>query len=217
MRVLFIGNSYTYYNNMPQIFEALVRENGLAAEVVSVTKGGRKLYENLDPADENGRKIRELCRENRYDVLVLQEQSWLPLADADAFHRGLRGLTELVRAERTLLYATWGRKEGCPLLDELGLTSEQMTERLTEAYETAAAMLGAERTPVGSCFLALRRLRPELELYNPDLSHPSYAGSCAAAVCHFAKIFGVLPASCASLNLEQTDIEAILEAAKSVI
>ena len=217
LKILFIGNSYTYYNDIPEIFAALARENGLAAEVVSVTKGGRKLYENLDPADENGQRIREACREGGWDVLVLQEQSVLPLKDSAAFHRGLQGLAELVQAKRTRLYATWGRKEGCPLLDELGMTSVQMTKELEEAYETAAAMLGAELAPVGSCFRELRRLQPKLELYDPDLSHPSYAGSCMSAVCHFAGIFGRLPASCTTLALEQDQVQAILEAAKKVL
>lgn len=217
MRILFIGNSYTYYNDMPEIFAALARENGLAVEVVSVTKGGRKLYENLDPVDENGQRIRAACEESAWDVLVLQEQSVLPLTDPAAFHWGLQGLMELVQAKRTRLYATWGRKEGCPLLDELGMASVQMTKQLAVAYENAAAMLGAELAPVGSCFRELRRLQPKLELYDPDLSHPSYAGSCMSAVCHFAGIFGKLPASCASLALDHDQVQAILEAAKTVL
>lgn len=40
---LFIGNSYTYYNDMPKLFETLCRENGKDVTAYSVTKGGREL------------------------------------------------------------------------------------------------------------------------------------------------------------------------------
>ena len=48
MKILFIGNSYTYYNHMPEIFERLARENGKEVQVFSVTCGGHKLYEYVD-------------------------------------------------------------------------------------------------------------------------------------------------------------------------
>ena len=52
MNILMIGNSYTYYNDMPKILESLAIENGKDVRVDSVTKGGRKLYANLLPEDE---------------------------------------------------------------------------------------------------------------------------------------------------------------------
>ena len=40
MKILFIGNSYTYYNDMPALLESLMCENGYDAKIHSVTKGG---------------------------------------------------------------------------------------------------------------------------------------------------------------------------------
>jgi len=85
MKVLFVGNSYTYFNDMPKIFENLALENGKRISVDSVTKGGRKLYQNLEPQDEYHQKIVDLCKENAYDVLILQEQSYFPLVDFEKF------------------------------------------------------------------------------------------------------------------------------------
>ena len=48
MKVLFIGNSYTFFNDMPNMLAALAAENGYSVSVDSVTKGGRKLFSNLD-------------------------------------------------------------------------------------------------------------------------------------------------------------------------
>ena len=49
MNILFIGNSYTYVHNVPELFEKLAKENEKNITVDSVTKGARKLYENKQP------------------------------------------------------------------------------------------------------------------------------------------------------------------------
>lgn len=215
MKILFVGNSYTYYNDMPKLFCALAQENGKDVLVDSVTKGGRKLYENLAPEDEYCQKIASLCRKNTYDVLILQEQSYFPLVDFEGFVKGLDGVMKLVNAPKTLFYATWGRKTGCPLLDELGMTSEEMTVHLAKAYQKAADILGAEISPVGACFCKLNKCAPEVELYNKDLSHPSLLGSTVAAITHYRCIFGELPKICKSLGLDSALESVLLQTAES--
>ncbi len=215
MKILFIGNSYTYFNDMPQLLQQLLQENGFDAHVDSVTKGGRKLFENLQQNDENSEKITELCENNLYDVLFLQEQSYLPAVNYEVFEDGARRLKEKVLARNTILYATWGRKEGCPLLTDKGWTNPSMTELLRDAYHRVGAQIGARVSDVGLCFARVRELEPELELYNPDLSHPSYSGSCVAAVCHYKMLTGALPKTTACLKTE--GIDSILRAADEII
>lgn len=48
MKVLFVGNSHTYYNDMPRIFASLARDNGHDVQVESVTKGGWILPDRAD-------------------------------------------------------------------------------------------------------------------------------------------------------------------------
>ncbi|MBQ9805158.1 MAG: hypothetical protein IJW49_01425 [Clostridia bacterium] len=210
MNILFVGNSYTYFNDMPKIFEKLALENGKDAVVDSVTKGGRRLYENLVPEDEYHQRIVGLCSEKQYDVLILQEQSYFALVDYERFLEGLSGLMKLVGAKRTVFYATWGRKEGCPLLDELGLTRAEMGAKLEEAYKKAAETLGAQLSPVGRAFQALCDIAPESELYMPDLSHPSLLGSTLAALVHYQTVFGEAPCVCRSLSLDTVSEKCLL-------
>lgn len=217
MNILFIGNSYTYYNDMPKILEALAKENGKDLSVDAVTKGGRKLYANLDAEDEYFKQILSLTQQKSYDVLILQEQSYFPLVDRKNFCHAVSELKKLVNAKRTLLYATWGRKEGCPLLEEHGWTSDGMTNDLYDAYLLAAELSGSELCPVGKCFSAITKEYPEVELYNPDLSHPSYAGSCVAAVSFYKKILGEMPVNCASLALDASTLFAIEEAVGNTV
>lgn len=211
MKILFIGNSYTYYNDMPRMLEALAKENGNEAKVDAVTRGGWRLYQHLDEVGDEGKAIRALLAEGEYDVLVLQEQSHTPITDARAFLDGARGLSELVRAKRAIFYATWGRKDGCPLLDELSLTSLGMTMSLEMAYDRMAKLLSGELAAVGRAFAAMSMEHPEIELYNEDMSHPSYIGSVVAATVLYKTIFGSLPELCRSISLDDTTINIIKE------
>lgn len=209
MNILFIGNSYTYYSDLPALFANLCRANGRDMRVDSVTCGGRKLCENLNlfcndlnPSDEYAQRIAELVEAVEYDVLFLQEQSCLPILDPEAFFAGVVGLSSVIGAWRTILYATWGRKEGSPTLAEHGWTRESMTEGLAEAYCRAAGYAHAEVSPVGRCFAAAVEQLPAVELYDPDKSHPSYAGSCVAALCHYKTVFGEMPHDLSALALD---------------
>ena len=89
------------------------------------------------------------------------------------------------------------------------MSSEEMTDGLSQAYIKAASSSGAEISPVGKCFCQINRAFPEIELYDPDLSHPSYLGSCVAAVCHYKAVFGKMPEKHASLKAEKADIQKI--------
>ena len=193
MKILFIGNSYTFFNDMPKLLEKLASTNGKDLSVDSVTKGGRHLYQNLNEGDELGDKIKALSKENTYDALFLQEQSFFAIVNFEKFLFGVKSLKELVGAKRTILYATWGRKSGSEKLVELGLTSEEMTEKLTNAYISAAEKTNSEISHAGQTFLKISKTLPSVDLYKPDLSHPSYIGSVVAAICHYHSLFGEMP------------------------
>ena len=194
MKVLFVGNSYTFFNDMPDLFAELCRANKQDVEVFSVTRGGRRLEQSLE-GDEAALELEALLKETAVDVCILQEQSTLPVTDYDRFEAGVRGIVETYRDRvgKFLLYVTWGRKEGAAFLTEQGLTNETMTSALWEAYQKAAGVVGAECSPVGLHFREAAAKDPSMELYNPDLSHPSPLGSLLAAMTHYVTIFGKAP------------------------
>ncbi|MBQ3083892.1 MAG: hypothetical protein IJC46_00370 [Clostridia bacterium] len=203
MKILFVGNSYTYYNDLPAILERLIRDQGQEAQVFSVTKGGWKLHRYLDLQDENAAKFEQAMENAPFDVVFLQEQSLNPLLDYEQFADGVKRVAERVGAKRTVLYQTWGRKEGHAALEEHGWTRKEMTEGLAEAYQKAAAAIGAEVSPVGTRFWEVGQMMPEQELYDPDRTHPSYAGSCLAAMTHYKALFGAVPENLSSLQLSE--------------
>ncbi len=218
MNILFIGNSYTYFSDLPSLFANLCRANGHDVRVDSVTAGGRELHEcltefysNLNTDDPLGKRISELLEEEEYDVLFLQEQSCLPYHNPELFFVGAVGLSTIIGAWRTILYATWGRMDGSEDLDYFGWTRLSMTKGLYDAYCHAAELVHGEVSPVGLCFAKAVETTPEIDLYDPDKSHPSYAGSCVAALSHYKTVFGEMPGDLSALGLDP-DVAAKLAA-----
>lgn len=210
MKILFIGNSYTYFNMMPMLFARLARANGKDVTVDSVTRGGWYLRWFLERNNEQARQIDWLAKNDHYDVCVLQDQSTAPITAMETFRDGVTGMVEKLKhcADRFFLYETWGRKEGHSTLAELNLSREAMTDQLAAAYALLGNELGIPISPVGRNFQKLNQLRPDLELFDPDLTHPGILGSCLAAVTHYYAIFREMPNDMSVLGLKE-DVASI--------
>ena len=184
MKILFIGNSYTFFNKMPEeLFLPMARERWADAEVRSVTRGGWYLYRFADPENEEGIRLRREIEGKHYDCVILQDHSCNPVLDEEGFFESVGQLKELLSpvCDHFVLYSTWGRCDGSPKLEELSLTREEMTERLDAAYSRAGSAYGMEVAHVGKAFFAYGDAEAVRALYNPDLSHPSLEGSTLAA------------------------------------
>lgn len=183
-RILFIGNSYTYFHDMPEtIFAPMAKEAGLDVEVTAVTHGGYWLKWFADPENEEGKRLRWVIEGQHYDWVVLQDFSLATIQDPGAFFSGVRGMKELLKehTEHFVLYSTWGRKTGCVTLDEIGMTNPEMARRIAEQYEEAGVRFDMKVAHVGMAFLAYNDAHPEDELYFADLHHSSPLGSAVAA------------------------------------
>lgn len=210
-KILFIGNSYTFFNDMPKLFEALANENGHACEVLSVTKGGRFLWQNIDLDDDFSNEVKAAFK-GEYDVTFLQDQSLVAVDKPHEFFRGIKEHCDRLKSKRILLYATWGRKEGSDKLEEHNLSSMEMYEKLDTEYNKVAAQLNVEVSNVGRAFKYVYTNHPETDVYKPDLSHPSYLGSCLAAMVHYKTLFGEMPKMISSLNLDDSVAETFIKA-----
>ena len=190
--VLFIGNSYTYFNDMPSEYFAKIAESaGVRVNISAITRGGWTLEKHADEKTEEGAKIAAAFRENNFDFVVLQEQSLRPAVNPEPFFAAARTLAQKAKSNgaEVVFYCTWGRKAGSLKLAEYSMTHESMTDRLSNAYDTAAAELGCTVAHVGLAFCDINKNQPQIDLYNEDLSHPSKCGSFLAALTLFAKMF----------------------------
>ena len=194
MKILFIGNSYTYFHTMPKTVESIARAEGLDWTVDAITKGGWYLSRFADPENEMHAPLQEKLN-MAWDAVFLQDNSCGPLTDREGFITGAQKICLMMKElpTRLFMYVTWSRMDGCPMLEELGLTRPEMTAQLHAAYTEAAEKIGAQLSDVGGAFAFAHEYCPEVDLYHQDLSHPSAAGSYLAALIHFASLAGRLP------------------------
>lgn len=182
--ILFVGNSYTYYSDMPEaLFAPMARAAEFPCTVTMVAVGNCTLSRFADETDRAGRKLLDAIAGQHYDIVVLQEQGLRPVTEPEYFDDGLARLLQLLapQAERFMLYATPGRQDGHSDLAQLGMSSAELTEKLAQAYDAAGEKYGLPVAQVGRAFLAYKAAHPEAELYDPDLLHPSMLGSALAA------------------------------------
>lgn len=195
VRVLWIGNSYTYFNKLPTMVQDIAKTQGIAIANTEVLKGGERLKGHL----ENPRLV-ELLKKGGWDYIVVQENSALPAYDTYyvrcetyPYAHAIDSLAHVGTPDvKVVLYMTWGHKygnlrprEGYPLCD----TYEGMQERLKTSYLEMAYQNDALCAPVGMAWAEVRKARPDIILYNQDKSHPSVAGSYLNAVTIFATMF----------------------------
>ena len=200
LNVLFIGNSYTYYNTLWTVFRGLAAKAGYKVKVSSITSGGYTLEKFADPNDEYGEKVAEALdskHTGEYDFVVLQEQSKRPALDdkREAFYDATRNLCERIRAigAEPILYSTWARKEGSEDLTNEGWTVEDMAWRLDAAYSAIGKELDVKVAHVGLAFYEVIAASPETELYDPDKTHPSRTGTYLAAATIIAAMLELDP------------------------
>jgi hypothetical protein len=204
LRVLFIGNSYTYFHNLPEIVQTLAAGMTPArrVEVERVTVGGATLFSHWT----NGRALAAL-RGSHWDYVVLQEQS--TLGGNKATHDPIvtnpnQYLWPYVRlfddeikkqGAKTVLMQTWGRK-----------SSPVSYDALAYAYMTIGRERQALVIPAGRAWQLAQAAtaRQELTLYEPDGSHPSPVGSYLAALTVLSALFDVDPGASGPLPLRVT-------------
>lgn len=193
MNVLFIGNSFTFFYDVPSLFNSLCEKDGRSVDVESVTCGGWTLERHASVDDKCGKTVDEKLKSGKkYDVIILQEYSNRPIENYDSFLGGCKALAEKIRADnesaRIILYETWGYGDEFEYLKEKAWKSEAMFERLEKAYADAAKEINAEVSHVGRGMVSLYRTT-SIDPYDRDRKHQSYAGSYLAAVTHFLRVF----------------------------
>lgn len=195
-RVLFLGNSYTDVNNLPAMVRDVALSAGDTVIFDSYTPGGYQLRDHtLDPISQS--KIMS----GGWHYVVIQGQSQEPITLYSQFVNGGLTLYNMIKQYNpcavTVSYMTWGRKNGdasnCAAFPVM-CTYQGMDTTLRHRYLDLTASLNGETAPVSVVWNYLRQNHPGIELYQVDGSHPSAAGSYAAACCFYTVLFKKDPA-----------------------
>ena len=180
-RILFIGNSLTYWHNglyhhLDKM--AAAASPAIAIETNKVTQGGaslKKLWEKPE--------TRPAIASGNHDVVVLQED--IPETTVASFREYARTFVNEVRTHegRPILLMAWS-------YERLGWISG---DEIAQAHRDAAEELKVEVAPAGVAWQRSIRERPEIDLYDPDREHPSIHGTYLTTAVVFATIFGKTP------------------------
>jgi len=192
--VLFVGNSYTFYNDVPAQVAALAAEQGFAMSTETVAEGGAHMELHWEAS---GTGARARIEDGGFDVLVLQDQSGGPLHDRPRFEEFAPRLGEagLRAGARLVWYQTWARAVGHEAYERgwSGGDRSEMTRLVREAYREMAERVGGEVSPVGDAWLYALEADPSLVLHDEDLHHAAPAGSHLAALVLAATIADIAP------------------------
>jgi hypothetical protein len=181
-RLLFIGNSYTSRNNLPLIVAKLAGASPQhrPVETKTIVAGGASLKRHW-----NAGVALAALDEGKWDYVVLQEQSTLPVKNPQRYKENVRLFAPAIaeRGAKIALYLAWARQAAPDSQDVL----------TSSAFEIAAEV-GAIVVPVGPAWQAAQKRHPQIALYEKDGSHPTSAGSYLAACVFFVTLFDENPA-----------------------
>ena len=189
--MLFLGNSYTYGNDLPELFAELARSGGHQVEFGMVAEGGWRLSDHAQSAE-----TLDQLASTSWTFVILQEQSQIPALRAYRAREMYPAARELVSKIREngatpILFLTWAHRDGWPIQGMKDYVSMQM--EINEGYMEIAEELDVTIAPVGSAWLTAVQQYPELNLWRDDGSHPRQQGSYLAACIFYATIFQESP------------------------
>ena len=191
--VLFVGNSYSYYNNslhnqVLRLAREAVGEDARDFAYRSITISGGALAHHpvghyLDPANIGMKSI---------DLMILQGHSRAAMEPArtGSFRAAVAAAIDAAEAKgtRVALYMTHARGREHPKYDPGDAA------KIATLYRETAAAGGAILLPVGEAFEEARRRRPDMRLvWGFDNHHPNPAGTYLAAATIMATLYGKSP------------------------
>ncbi len=196
-KILFIGNSYTYVNDLPQTLKQLSASMGDSVYTDQNTPGGYRLMNHASNTTTYSKIFAQ-----QWDFVVLQAQSqepsWPPSQLESEVFPYAKQLSDSIKKNRActeiLFYSTWGRQDGddgnCTEWPPV-CTFDGMNDRLTVGYYTMAEQNNAAVAPVGMAWKIAREdgLHSEINYYASDGSHPSVYGTYLTACVFYNSIF----------------------------
>ena len=177
LRLIFIGNSYTFYNDLPELAQRLSETTpGLKLKTEQETHPGWTLQRHWLEG-----KARARIRERRWDVVVLQEHSTRPITDAGQFAAFAQLFNTEIRGAgaRPMLYMTWARR-----------FAPENQAILTNAYRRVGAAIKAPVAPAGEAWKRWLAAPDAPRLHIGDDSHPNFRGSFLNALVIVGKLRG---------------------------
>ena len=183
-KVLFIGNSFTFYNNgvdfhLQKMLDADVSSDSSNYLIQKIAVSSYTLQAHY----QDSLTINKI-KSDKWNVVILQEQSTRPINNAGLFLQYATSLDAEIKKinAQTELFMTWAPKD----------SPSDITE-LVASYISAGSKLNAKVIPVGKIWDAFQKANPLINLYNSDNKHPSLAGTYFISCAFYYSLFNKNP------------------------
>jgi hypothetical protein len=198
LRVLFIGNSHTYVNDLPGLFLGLSEAGGRLVRTDMSAFGGYSLEDHT-----NTQATLDKIAQDSWDFVALQEQSVIPTIHYwryNSMYPAARLLDSLIRRQgaQTVFYMTWGWKYGGQQSYGDSWSPDfrdyfEMQESVRVAYQEIASELSSGMSPVGMAFARARHIDSLVDLWQEDYCHATLEGTYLGACVFYAVLHGASP------------------------
>jgi hypothetical protein len=167
INILFIGNSFTQRNDLPGLLAEMAAARDLCVQHELISVGGASLRTHWNA----GRAVKAIAK-GEFDYVVLQEQSTLPVKNAERMAENIRLFDGAIKraGSKTVLYMSWARQH-----------APESQKAIADAYNSIGDELGAIVVPVGLAWQHFLSIHDKPVLHDRDQSHPTLAGSYLAA------------------------------------
>ena len=192
LRILFIGNSLTFYYEMPKVLAIMANAPGRQPALFTqmYAPGGFTLENNYTQGE-----ALKLIREGKWDYVVLQDGSAQTITDRENFFEYSRKFdSEIKKAgAKTIFYMTWAYQKSDP----------NMFSQVAKGYKKMAADVNAPVAPVGLAWQRALKEQPRIILYDNDGVHPTSAGAYLPACVFYITLTGKSPQGLSNGGLKE--------------
>ncbi len=217
-QVLFIGNSYTHYNNMPDLFQKIADSRGEKVITEMDAKSGHSFQMHSKRPE-----LFEHIRTRKWDYVVMQgfsrefsfPKEYMDTASVPYFEMILDSIYANNPCTKVLLYMTWGYRTGFAEREEID-SYEKMRAAVKSGYQYIANRYKLAIVPVGDVYEKIRNTEDGSLfhcLYQKDDQHPTITGSYAIANTFYSAIFRNSPLGAYHKGISTEDAELIQKTA----
>ncbi len=184
MKILFIGNSHTYMNDMPELVRQMIEKaTGDRCEIFMLAYSGRSLKWHIE---EEYFSVRFNVLHGRYDYCVIQEQAH-PMPPKEDTSNSIERIVNLCNQANTIpiIFETWAEK-----------SKPENQSEMNHRYRNISKELRVKLAPIGEVWCRVDSGIKDLQdadLYFRDGAHASYIGDYLIAMVITKTITGKLP------------------------
>ena len=193
MNILFIGNSYTHYNNMPFIFKSMAVSKNVKINVEMNAKSNHTFKMHAQRSE-----MYSTIRSKKWDYVILQgfsrelkyEKTHIDTASLPYIKQILDSIYTSNPCSNVLFFMTWGYENGFTEIDSSSTSSYlEMSKSIKDGYNYISSQFNIPIVPVGYVWELFRQKYPNIKLYQEDGQHPTINGSYLCASTFYTSIF----------------------------